>query len=111
MKRKFAFVLTAACLLTACGSKPNIVTGNKELEDAVYNNEYVSLASYTGLKAEKKKYIVTQKAVDAMIHDQLSEYAEYNSVDRASAAGDWVSTSFTAESDGTVFMQEEDYFL
>ena len=76
MKRKFAFVLIAACVLTACGSKPNIVTGNKELEDAVYNNEYVSLASYTGLKAEKKKYIVTQKAVDAMIHDQLSEYAE-----------------------------------
>lgn len=111
MKRKFAFVLIAACVLTACGSKPNIVTGNKELEDAVYNNEYVSLAPYTGLKAEKKKYIVTQKAVDAMIHDQLSEYAEYNSVDRASAAGDWVSTSFTAESDGTVFMQEEDYFF
>ena len=62
MKRKFAFVLTAACLLTACGSKPNIVTGNKELEDAVYNNEYVSLASYTGLKAEKKKIYCHSKS-------------------------------------------------
>lgn len=109
MKKKFALMLTAAFVLTACGSQPNIVTGNKKLPDAVYDNEYVSLASYTGLKAEKKNYIVTEDAVNAMIHDQLSDYAEYNSVDRASADGDWVYTTFTAESDGSTFMQEEGY--
>ncbi len=109
MKKKFAIFLLAACMLTACGKKGPTKTGNEPIEHAVYSDDSVSLAPYTGLKAEKKNYIVTQKAVDDKIHEELMEFAEYRSVDRPAKSGDYVQTDFQASIDGSVVMEEESY--
>lgn len=109
MKRKLAILLLAACTLTACGGKSKITTGNEQLSDAVYNNDSISLAPYTGLKAEKKAYIVTDEAVDHAIHEKMLEFADYKSVSRASRNGDWVRAEFKASIDGSTVMQEEEY--
>ena len=109
MKKKLAVLLLAACLFTACGANSKITTGNKPLSDAVYSNEQVSLAAYTGLKAEKKDYIVTDDAVNNAIHEDLLEYAEYKPVSRASKNGDWVYTDFKASIDGKTAVSDSDY--
>ncbi|MDE7310035.1 MAG: FKBP-type peptidyl-prolyl cis-trans isomerase [Eubacterium sp.] len=109
MKKKFAIFLLAACMLTACGSKGPTTTGNEPIENAVYTDDSVSLAPYTGLKAEKKNYIVTENAVDDQIHEELMEFAEYQSVDRPAKSGDYVQTDFQASIDGSVVMKETSY--
>ena len=109
MKKKLAVLLLTACLLTACGSKSLITTGNDPVANAVYTNDYVSLAPYTGLKAEKKNYIISDKSVEDKIHETLMEFAEYNSVSRASKSGDYVQTDFKASIDGSVVAAEEQY--
>lgn len=110
MKKKLAIFLLAACMLTACGSKKGpTTTGNEPIENAVYTDDYVSLAPYTGLKAEKKNYIVTENAVEDQIHEELMEFAEYQSVDRPAKSGDYIQTDFKASIDGSVVMQETSY--
>lgn len=114
MKKRYSILLLAACTLTtlaACGGKSMITTGNEKLADAVYNNDYVSLANYTGLEAEKKDYLVTDEAVENQIHERLLEYADYHSVNRASKKGDWVYTNFKASVDGSVVTQDDDYYF
>ncbi len=111
MRKKLTILFLSVCLLTACSNHSIITTGNKQLPDAVYNNEYVSLAPYSGLKAEKKNYIVTEKAVENEIHDLLSDYADYKSITRPSIDGDLVGTNFTAYSDGKTIMEENDYYF
>ena len=109
MKIKFSFFLLAACMLSACGTNAPTTTGNQPVENAVYSDDFVSLAPYTGLKAEKKNYIVTEKAVEDRIHEELMEFAEYRSVERPAKSGDYVQTDFKASIDGSVVMQEESY--
>ncbi|KAI4451482.1 Trigger factor [Eubacterium plexicaudatum ASF492] len=109
MKKKLAILLLSACLVAGCGSKSLITTKNKPIENAVYTSDSVSLASYTGLKAEKKNYIVTDKAVEDKIHESLMEFADYESVTRASKTGDYVQTDFKASIDGSVVLQENQY--
>lgn len=111
MKKKSFALFLAACMLTlaACGGKSTISTGNKKLADAVYDDEYISLAAYTGLKAEKKIYEVPKEALDDSIHDKISSFADYKSVNRASADTDWVSADFTASADGKAIISEDDY--
>lgn len=109
MKKKFAIILLAACMLIGCGSKGPITTGNNPVENAVYTDDSVSLAPYTGLKAEKKNYTVTQKAVDDKIHETLMEFAEYQTVERPAKSGDYIQTDFQASIDGSVVMQENSY--
>ncbi len=112
MKKKLIPVLLAVCLVAAggCGSK-KISTGNKKIADAVYEDEFVSLAAYTGLKAEKKVYEVTQQAVDDAISEQLEEYGDYEKVNRASQAGDYVYTDYIATVDGDTVDQEKNYYF
>ena len=109
MKKKLAILLFAACVLTACGSKSPIKTGNEPIEHAVYTDDQVSLADYTGLKAEKKNYIVTEQEVETRIHEALQEFADYKSVNRPSASGDYVQTNFKASIDGSVVFEEKQY--
>jgi len=109
LKKKFAILLLAACMLTACKDSSQITTGNKPIENAVYTNDDVSLAAYTGLKAEKKNYIVTEKAVEDRIHEELLQFADYQSVSRASKSGDYVQTNYKASIDGSVVQQQEQY--
>ena len=109
MKKKLAILLLAACMLTACGGKSPITTGNEPIENAVYTDDQVSLADYTGLKAEKKNYIVTEQEVESRIHEALQEFAEYESVSRPSASGDYVQTNFKASIDGSVVFEEKQY--
>lgn len=109
MKKKLAVLLLAACLLTACGKNSQITTGNKPVAHAVYTNEHVSLADYTNLKAEKKNYIITEKTIEDRIHEELQEFAEYNSVSRPSQSKDYVQTDFKASIDGTVVVEETQY--
>lgn len=109
MKKKLAILLLTACMLTACGSKSQISTGNEPIANAVYSNDYVSLAAYTGLKAEKKNYIVSEKAIEDRIHEELLEFADYQSVSRVSKSGDYVQTNYKASIDGSVVAQEDQY--
>lgn len=109
MKKKLAILLLAACTLTACGSKAMITTDNEKLENAVYNNDSVSLADYTGLEAEKKIYTVSEEAVKNQIHEQMMEFADYKSVSRASQNGDWVYTDYKASINGSVVANDNDY--
>ncbi len=109
MKKKLAILLLCACMLTACGSKSPIKTGNEPIEHAVYTDDQVSLADYTGLKAEKKNYIVTEQEVETRIHEALQEFAEYKSVTRPSVSGDYVQTNFKASIDGSVVFEENQY--
>lgn len=109
MKKKLALLLLTTCLLSACGGKSQITTGNEPIENAVYTNDQVSLAAYTGLKAEKKNYIVTEENLEDRIHEELIEFADYNSVSRASKSGDYVQTNYKASIDGSVVQQEEQY--
>jgi trigger factor len=109
LKKRFAVLLLAACLLTACGNKSQISTGSKPLDNAVYSTEQISLAPYTGLKAEKKVYTVTEDAVDNAVREALLEYAEYNPVKRPSRESDWVYGDFQASIDGSTVVNEEDY--
>lgn len=112
MKKKLASLLLAACIAISagCGSAAT-ATANKPLSNAVYNDDSVSLAEYTGLKAEKKNYIVTQEAVDSAISEAVLDYAEYKAVSRASKTGDYVCMDYTALADGTEAETEEDYYL
>lgn len=109
MKKRLAVLLLTACMLTACGSSSQITTGNEPIANAVYTNEDVSLAPYTGLKAKKNNYIVTEKAVEERIREELMEFADYNIVKRASKSGDYVQTNYKASIDGSVVQQEEQY--
>ncbi len=111
MKKIIIATLLAACMLsaTACGGKSEITTGNKKLANAAYNDESISLAPYTGLNAEKKVYQVTAKDVENAIQERLAEFAEYESVKRASKDGDWVYVDITAKIDGDTVMNEKNY--
>ncbi len=111
MKRKIAAVLITLCMVTlsACGGSSVISTGNKKLENAVYDDDSVSLAAYTGLKAEKKVYKVTDEALDSAVNERLSDYAEYKSVSRPSRNGDWVYVDYKALVYGESISEEEDY--
>lgn len=109
MKKRLAVLLLSACLIAGCGSKSRITTKNEPIADAVYTNDYVSLAAYTGLKAEKKNYIVTEQDVEDKIHEALMEFAEYESVTRPSKSGDYVQTDYKASIDGSVVASEDQY--
>ncbi len=109
MKKKIAVILLTACLVTACGGSSQITTGNKPIADAVYTNDHVSLADYTNLKAEKKNYMITEKTIEDRIHEDLQEFAEYNSVSRPSQSKDYVQTDFKASIDGKVVVEETQY--
>lgn len=111
MKKRLAIILSAACLLTGCVGNKTIKTGNKPLANAVYNNDSVSLAPYTGLKAEKKIYDVSDEAVEQQIQENLREFAEYKSANRASRNGDFVYTDYTASIDGSISEQEDSYYF
>jgi hypothetical protein len=113
-------IVTSLLAMTACGKDGSvdgtengevISTGNKELKDAIYTNDWVSLASYDDLSVEKKVYEVTQDAVDAAIAEELDEYTEYKTVDRDAAAGDWVCVDYTAAIGDEVSDEEEDYYF
>jgi trigger factor len=111
-------MLLLALSLTAiagCGSSSSsdktISTGNEPLEDAVYTNDSVSLADYTGLSATKKVYTVSDEALEDAINETLQDYADYPSVDRASQTGDWIYADFTATLDGETEYDEEDYIF
>lgn len=114
MKKQLATLLIAACTVTlfGCGkSDAVIINDTEDLTNAVYTNDYVSLAAYTGLSAEKKVYEVTQDAVDVAISDALAEYAEYETVDRASEDADWICTDLTVSVDGELYIDEDEYYI
>lgn len=96
-------------MLTACKGSSQITTGNEPIENAVYTSDNVSLAAYTGLKAEKKNYIVTEQAVEEKMREELMEFADYKIVDRPSKSGDYVQTNYKASIDGSVVQQEDQY--
>jgi trigger factor len=110
-------MLLLALALTAfsgCGKSDSngyISTGNEPLADAVYTHDNISLASYTGLSAEKKVYTVTDEALTDAVNETLQEYAEYPAVDRASQTGDWIYADFTATINGETDYDEEDYYF
>jgi trigger factor len=113
-----SLLLSSLTILSAVGcgnssvSKDGVVTtGNSAIDNAVYTNDSVSLAPYTGLTAEKKVYTVTDDALQSAIDEAVSSFIEYNSVDRASKEGDWIYADFTASIDGSVVDEEEDYYL
>jgi trigger factor len=102
---------TAGCGNSSVSKDGVVTTGNSAIDNAVYTNDSVSLAPYTGLSAEKKIYTVTDDALQTAIDEAVSDYIEYNSVDRASKEGDWIYADFTASIDGSVVDEEEDYYL
>jgi trigger factor len=111
-------MLSLALALTSfsgCGKTTDsdgyISTGNEPLADAVYTNDKVSLAAYTGLSAEKNVYTVTDEELADTISETLQEYADYPEVDRASQTGDWIYADFTATVDGETDYDEEDYYF
>jgi trigger factor len=111
-----SLLLSSLVILSAvgCGNKSAdgvISTGKSAIDNAVFTNESVSLAPYTGLSAEKKVYTVTDEALSSAIEDAVSDYVEYNTVDRASKDGDWIYADYTASIDGSVVDEEEDYYL
>jgi trigger factor len=103
--------------LAGCGSSGKTTsdgitsTGSKPLEDAVYTNDSISLATYEGLSAEKKVYTVTDEALQEALDEALSDYTEYPSVDRASQKGDWIDADYTASILGTVSDEQENYYF
>jgi trigger factor len=106
------FLALGLTALAGCGSTNGIIsTGEKPVSDAVYSNDSVSLAPYTGLSAEKKVYAITDEALQDAIEEALADYIEYPSVDRASKEGDWIYTDFTVSVSGTVLDEEEDYYF
>lgn len=111
LKKKFTILLLTACLLTACGNKGVITTGEKPLSNAAYDTDYVSLAPYTGLKAEKQIYKVTDEAVNKAMKERLREFAEYKSVNRKSKTGDSVYADYSISIDGSEVEKESDYYF
>lgn len=111
MNKYFNILLAAACTvtLTACGQDKIIFTGNQKIDGAVYNDDTISLAPYTGLKAEKKNYKITEDALDQAIHEQLIDYIDYQAVDRASRDGDIVNIDYTITIDGESYDEDNDY--
>lgn len=111
MNKYFRIMLTAACIvtLTACGQDKTISTGNQKIDGAVYNDDTISLASYTGLKAEKKNYKITEDALDQAIHEQLADYIDYQAVDRASRDGDIVKIDYAITIDGESYDEDNGY--
>jgi trigger factor len=119
MKKIIISLLLSSLMILStvgCGNKSVsddgvISTGNSAIDNAVYTNDSVSLAPYTGLSAEKKVYSVTDDALQTAINEAVSDYVEYNSVDRASKADDWIYADYTASIDGSVVDEEEDYYI
>jgi trigger factor len=116
LKKKLSVLLLVLGLtaISGCGKTDSnglISTGNEPLKDAVYTNDNISLAAYTGLSAEKKIYTITDEALTAAVNEALQEYAEYPSVSRASQTGDWIYADFTATLNGETEYDEEDYFF
>lgn len=107
MKKQTMLLAAALCALALAGCG-GTSTGNKKLDNAVYTNDYVSLAPYTGLSAEKKKYEVTDEAVKEKINDDLSDYAEYESVDRPSQDGDTVCADYSVYDNGSLLEESID---
>jgi trigger factor len=117
-KRSLSMLLATLVLLSqaGCGSNSGsgdavISTGNSPIDNAVYTNDSVSLAPYTGLTAEKKVYTVTDEALSSAINEAISDYIGYSDVDRASKDGDWIYADYTASIDGSVVDEEEDYYI
>lgn len=110
MKKKFfsMFLSLSVLAFSACGSTNLVKTGNSPIENAVYSNDFISLAPYTGLKAEKAVYSVSEENIQNSIHEQLSDYADYKSVSRASKTKDWVYFDYTAKIDGEVVSESSD---
>lgn len=111
MKKYYKILLITACAvtLTACGKDKTISTGEQRIDNAVYNDDTISLAPYTGLKAEKKNYKVTENALNQAIHEQLSDYIDYQTVERASRDGDVVETDYSISIDGELYDEDNDY--
>lgn len=110
MKKKLAVLILASCMLASgCGGKSKITTGNEKIANEAFHNDSISLAPYTGLKAEKKVYTVTEDAVDDAIRQRMLEFADYQSVSRKSKDGDWVRADFKASIDGKTITQEGGY--
>ena len=111
MKKYSIFLLAAACAatITACGRDKIISTGNQKIDGAVYNDETISLAPYTGLTAVKNNYKVTDKALDRAIHEQLSDYINYQTVKRAAKDGDVVEADYTITIDGETYDEDKGY--
>jgi trigger factor len=100
--------------LAGCGTKTSngtTTTGNKALSDAVYTNDSVSLANYTGLSAEKKVYTVSDENLEDSIEEALADYIEYPSVNRASKEGDWIYADFDASINGVSSYSETEYYF
>ena len=74
MKKLFMAFLAATCALSlaACGRDKIISTGNQKIDNAVYNDDSISLAPYTGLKAVKNNYKVSEKALEHHINQSSS---------------------------------------
>lgn len=112
LKRNITILCVAVCTmftLAACGRDKVISTGNERLADAVYNDDTVSLAAYTGLKGEKKNYIVTDEALNRALCEDLSDYTDYKTVERASKDGDLVCIDYKATIHGEIYDKDSEY--
>lgn len=111
MKKYSIVLLAATCAVTllACGRDKIISTGNQKINNAVYNDEMISLAPYTGLTAVKNNYKVTEEALDHAIHEQLSDYISYQAVKRPSKEGDVIETDYTILIDDETYDEDSEY--
>lgn len=110
--KKYSIVLLAAtCAVTliACGRDKIISTGNQKISNAVYDDETISLAPYTGLTAVKNNYKVTEDALNRAIHEQLSDYINYKTVERPSKDGDVIETDYTISIDDKTYDEDSEY--
>ncbi len=111
MKKLFMAFLAATCALSlaACGRDKIISTGNQKIDNAVYNDDSISLAPYTGLKAVKNNYKVSEKALEQAIHEQLSDFITYKTVSRPSINGDVLETDYRISIEGDAYDNDKGY--
>lgn len=112
LKRNITILFVTVCTivsLSGCGRDKIISTGNEKLANAVYNDDTVSLAAYTGLEAAKKNYIVTDEALNRALREDLSDFTDYKTVTRASKDGDIVCIDYTAKIEGETYDKDNDY--
>ena len=115
MKKKLFILLLAGAVLAAAGCGKKDTAGNdssakteaKSLK-IVYSDDSLDLAEYKNLTAEKNIYTVTQDAVDESIQSTLTEYAEYQTVERASQSGDHITVKFSGSADGETLIDYTD---
>lgn len=109
----FCLAVTMSVTMAGCSKKDSKDTSKEDtgettvlddnndgFSDEAYGN--VELGEYKGISVDKYIYEVTEDDIDTEVDYILSEYEEYNEVDRESKIEDYVTVYMTAKSNGEI---------